>query len=171
MKARTAPGRMDKTRKSKDSDPMAVALRLLGRRDRSTAELSQGLHQRGYDQEQVAAVIARCRELGYLDDRRFAEERSRAMLREGRGVGPRIALDLQRRGIEPALACEAIEAAQEHQPPEQVARKLLARRFPDFIFSQAQDREKRRVMSFFQRRGFAPDLILAMLRETDDNLN
>jgi regulatory protein len=159
---------MEKTRKSKDSDPMAAALRLLGRRDRSTAELTRDLHNRGYDEERTAAVIERCRELGYLNDRRFAEERARAMLRDGRGVGRRIELDLLRRGIGPENAHDAIDKAQHEHPPEEVARALLARRFPGFEYSQADNREKRRVMAFFQRRGFSLDLILAILRETDE---
>ncbi len=147
---------------------MAAALRLLGRRDRSTAELTRDLHNRGYDEERTAAVIERCRELGYLNDRRFAEERARAMLRDGRGVGRRIELDLQRRGIGPENAHDAIDKAQHEHPPEEVARALLARRFPGFEYSQADNREKRRVMAFFQRRGFSLDLILAILRETDE---
>jgi regulatory protein len=157
---------MEKTRKSKDSDPMAAALRLLERRDRSTAELTRDLHNRGYDEERTAAVIERCRELGYLNDRRFAEERARAMLRDGRGVGRRIELDLQRRGIGTGKARDAIDKAQREHPPEQVARDLLARRFPGFVYNQTNDRDKRRVMAFFQRRGFSLDLILAILRET-----
>ena len=53
------------------SDLWPLALRLLARRGHSVAELERKLKERGYSAAQIAPVIERCRELGYLDDSRF----------------------------------------------------------------------------------------------------
>lgn len=158
-----------KSPKSSASDPLAAALRLLGRRDRSTVELTGALHRRGFDGEESARAVARCRELGYLDDRRFACERARALLRTGRAAGAKIIFDLRRRGIRDELIEEAVAAAEEERSPQEAARDLLARRFPDLDFFRADEREKRRVLTFFQRRGFSPGLIIAILKENHDD--
>ncbi|WP_305044398.1 regulatory protein RecX [Geoalkalibacter sp.] len=150
------------------SEPLALALRLLAARDRSQAELAAALERRGIAASDIAEVLERCRELGYVDDRRYALERARALLRDGRAAGARIRLDLRRRGIDPELAQEALRAAEVEAAPEQVLRELLARRFPDFDYARAEARDKRRVIAFLQRRGFSPAQIFALFREEKD---
>jgi regulatory protein len=46
-------------------------------------------------------------------------------------------------------------------------RGLIGRRFPAFDFAAAAERERRRVVAFLQRRGFALDQILTELKRTD----
>lgn len=150
------------------SEPLALALRLLAARDRGSAELAAALERRGCAASDIEKVLARCRELGYLDDRRFAFERARALLRGGRAAGSRIRLDLRRRGIDAELAEAALSAAEAEQSPERVLRDLLERRFPDFDYARAEARDKRRVLAFLQRRGFSPAQIFAILREEKD---
>lgn len=50
-----------------------AGLRLLGRRPHSRAELRRKLGRRGYDEPAVDGALVRLAELGYLDDRAFAE--------------------------------------------------------------------------------------------------
>lgn len=150
-------------------DPLAAALRLLTVRDRSSAELAGALERKGYTAAEITQVIERCIELNYLDDRRYALQRAQSLLRSGRAAGPLIMADLRRRGIDKELAAAALAAAQAQLSPEQVLRGLLQRRYPGFDFQRADAKEKRRVLAFFQRRGFAPEQIFAILKEEKDS--
>jgi len=84
-----------------------TALRLLGRRDYSTTELSARLIDRGYDADEVAALIARLRDERFLDDERVARAHVRtASAIKGRGRH-RIRRELEARGIDRSVADEA----------------------------------------------------------------
>ena len=60
-----------------------IAVRLLAMRDHSTHELRQKLIKR--KATDLEAAITRCQELGYLDDRRWAEAILRREVRRGHG--------------------------------------------------------------------------------------
>jgi regulatory protein len=88
-------------------DAYELALRALGRKERSSVELAEWLRGRGVDAEDVEDVIGRLIELGELDDERFAlcyAEDKRALAGWG---AERIRDALLARGIAP----EHVEAA------------------------------------------------------------
>ena len=87
-----------KTKRSSASEAYATALRLLTRRGYAEAELSGRLLDKGYSAAEAEVALARCRDLGYLDDAHFARQRALALLRNGRAVGRRAHLDLRQRG-------------------------------------------------------------------------
>lgn len=147
------------------SDPFLTALRLLARQGRTEAELCRKLREKGFSEEHIAATVARCRDLGYIDDRRYARERAGALLRSGRAVGCRIEIDLRRRGIDKEIVAAALELAAAETDAGGVLRDQLLRRFPDFVFAAAPPKEKRRVVDFFLRRGFPYPLVLSILSE------
>ncbi len=151
--------------KSTASDPFARALRVLGHRDHSEAELRDKLERFGFAAPAIDATIARCLRYDYLDDRRYALARCREMLRTGRGVGPKILLDLRRRGIGEDLAREALDQASSECTPREVLRQQLDRRFSGFDYASAGEKERRRVVSFFQRRGFDLGTIFSELKK------
>jgi len=154
-------------REQKKGDAYATALRLLTRRDYSRRALEEKLRQRGYAPAQIAAAIDRCRQLGYLDDRRFAERTARTLVAGGRAWGRRLQLELTRRGIEPELAEQICEQACEEHDPEALIRELAARRYPDVDFGRADATRRRRLVLFFQRRGFDLPTIFAALGAQD----
>ena len=154
--------------RSSASDAFAAALRLLTRRDRSETELRDKLRQFGFSVSAIDGAMEKCREYGYLDDRRYATERARSLIRSGRGVGPKILRDLRHRGIEEDVARQALETAENEFFPDQILRDQLERRFPSFDYTAADDRGRRRVVSFFQRRGFSLEQIFAILKENKD---
>ncbi|MFK5927225.1 MAG: regulatory protein RecX [Desulfuromusa sp.] len=154
---------MDKS-KSKDSKSFAAALRLLTRRDRSETELRQKLEQFGFSLPAIETAIEKCREYNYLNDDRYATERARSFMRTGRGVGLKIMLDLRRRGIDENIVQQAMESAEAEFSTDQILRDQLSRRFPSFHYASADNRERRRVISFFQRRGFALEEIFQVLK-------
>lgn len=153
--------------KSNASDPFASAVRILSGRDMSEAELRQRLARFGFSVAAIDQAIGKCLDYDYLNDRRYALARTRSLVRSGQGVGRKILLDLKQRGIPEALAHEAWETVSAELPPETILRELLDRRFADFDYAQASDRERRRVIGYLQRRGFPLELIFALLRDGD----
>ena len=154
------------------TDPWPTVLRLLTGRDYSQAELRKRLLDKGFDQVRIDDALHRCLDLGYLDDARYALNRATSLMNQGRAVGPRILVDLRQRGISEELAAQALDKAREACDEKQLLTSLLQRRFPDFSYDAAPAKERRRVVHFLQRRGFAISSIMDQLTrrglETND---
>ena len=75
-----------------------AALRLLARREHSQLELRNKLKMRGFNNQQVEAIVAELAEQGWLCDRRFAESYARQRIQKGYGPN-RIAFDLRQNEI------------------------------------------------------------------------
>ncbi|CAG0933834.1 regulatory protein RecX [Geobacter sp.] len=140
------------------------ALDILSRRDHSEAELTLKLRRRGIGQEEIESVVVRLRELGYLDDRRLAERIAESALADGKMVGPRLSRELVRRGIPREMAADAMARAADGHDLGEAIRAILAGKFPSFDPAAADAREKRRIVGWFQRRGYPLSAILEALR-------
>ncbi|HEY5512206.1 MAG TPA: regulatory protein RecX [Geomonas sp.] len=139
------------------------SLRVLALREHSEAELRRKLKEKGYDEEGIEGSIARLKELGYLDDARFARSFAGSAIRNGRGYGVRLKLELARRGVAAETVRETLaELAQEYGEAEVLA-ELMGRRFAGFDPATASDKEKRKVVGYLQRKGFSLSAILARL--------
>jgi regulatory protein len=87
------------------------AVRSLGARAQSTGELRRKLAQRAENAADVDTAIARLRDYGYLNDRRFAENFAGARL-ENQGLGRmRVLRDLRERKLSSAVAESAVAQA------------------------------------------------------------
>lgn len=164
-KGRGGQRRRDKRITLKEADALPAALRLLTGREYSVAELSERLRKKGFTAPIVEAALKRCIDLGYLDDARFARERARSLMQNGRAVGRRILADLRARGVNEATALEALEEAERECSEEELLANLRCLRYPDFSYESADDRQRRRVVNFFLRRGFSLPLVLSFLKE------
>jgi len=82
----------------------AYALKLLAGRAHSIGELRDKMRRRAAEPEEVDGMLARLKELGYLDDRRFAEGFAAARLNTERLGRVRVVRDLRQRRVAPALA-------------------------------------------------------------------
>jgi regulatory protein len=145
--------------------PLAASFRLLALRDRSEQELEDRLRRKGFSAADVAAALKRCKELGYLDDDRFAKQRAKSLLTSGRAVGHRLLAELKQQGIDAELAQAAVSAAVEEIDPDQVFNNLRQRRFAGFCYAEADERQRRRVIQYFLRRGFSLSRVLSLLKE------
>lgn len=143
------------------SDPLEArkkAMNCLARREYGKSELIAKLLDSGFEPETARAAVHRLAADGLQDDSRFAA--SLVQSRINRGKGPvRIRQDLAQRGIEAALADEALADCGEDWT--ELARRVRQRKFgaglpPDFP-------EKARQMRFLQYRGFTADQIQAAL--------
>ena len=83
------------------------ALRILGHRERSARELARRLHDDGYPEGVVNAVVDRFAELELVDDARFADLWIRT--RTGAGFGPqRIRRELREKGVADEVIADAL---------------------------------------------------------------
>lgn len=130
------------------------ALRLISIRARTHQELRQAFRRKELPLDAQDSAIARLMSWGYLDDARFARDRARALLREGR-LGSRAVVDrLRRHGLPLSAAQEATaEAAAELEvDPLEAARAILERRG---LLGAEDLKTRARAFRLLQRRGFS----------------
>lgn len=136
------------------------ALTALSRRSYTEHELRQRLGRR-FAPEEIDPAVARLRELGYVDDARWAADFVET--RRGRLGGRRLRQELARRGIVP----EHVEAATGDLDDAAAAVATAQRRLPALRrLEPAQQR--RRLYGYLQRRGFSHDATRQALAETLD---
>lgn len=90
------------------NDVMAMAMRLLGRREHARQELLRKLSQRGVPEALADSVIADLAEQNLQSESRYAEARARYRVSKGYGAN-RIRMELRGKGIEDALIVSALE--------------------------------------------------------------
>ncbi len=147
------------------NDAFNAAVQLLKTRERSEKELTSRLQRKGFGPDEISAAMDRCREYGYVDDSRFARCKARQLLSNGRAVGARLRRELQFAGVTEELAEQTLAELQNDFNEEMLLSELLERRFASFDYRQADDREKRRVVNYFLRRGFALATVLEQLKK------
>ncbi|MDD2309153.1 MAG: regulatory protein RecX [Desulfuromonadaceae bacterium] len=155
---------------SKNTEPLSsaqlyqYALRLLTGRDYSTARIRQKLATREAAEGGIDDVIARLQREGWLDDRRYAVRFAESALSSGRYYGARLRMEMRRRGFTADLVNETLAPLLAEGDEISEVRSAAERRYPGFSYSAASDRDKRRVISFLQRRGFGFSAIMQALR-------
>ncbi|MBF0124328.1 MAG: regulatory protein RecX [Magnetococcales bacterium] len=150
---------------------MQQALRLLARRAYAEQELRQRLLRGGgLNHNDVDQAIAKCYDLGYLDDQHFAQERIRH--RFDQGYGPAyLRAELRQCGVAEEIVTQALQQQLEQSPAVVVARAVWQRR-PDVrdpMSGQSLRREDaRKHYTFLRRRGFDHDTVCQVLQTNSD---
>jgi regulatory protein len=125
------------------------ALHFLGARPRSSAEVRRNLHDKGFDDELIAAAIARLLEHGYLNDEEFArywlDNRNRFRPRSAQAIR----YELRQKGVDR----EAIEAALEELDEAAAAWDVAASKL-DRWRDLPQEEFERKLAGLLARRGF-----------------
>ncbi|MDR3580628.1 MAG: regulatory protein RecX [Oryzomonas sp.] len=140
------------------------ALKLLVARDYTTAKMREKLAARGFNEAAVEMAVVRLEGEGWVNDRRFADRFAETAVACGRFFGPRLRLEMRRRGVPAVLIDEVLGRLRLEHDEQDDLRCVMERRFPDFSFFAASDREKRRVIAFLQRRGFGLGTIMNVLK-------
>lgn len=121
-----------KERKRASLDAAALweyALRVLGGRAHSTGELREKLRGKAERAADVDPTIARLKEYGYLNDRKFAESFAAARL-ENEGLGrTRVLADLSRRRVAPAVAQQTVGKVYQEVDEQALAEDFVRRKF------------------------------------------
>lgn len=144
-------------------DCYLAALRLLTGRDFTVRLLQQRLQQRGFSRSDVAESVERLEREGYLQDRRFAERFVVSVRENGRFAGYRLRQELVRRGVDDALADDLLHEENVQDDQLERAQGLLRRRYPGFDPLLADERERRRVAGFLQRRGYSGSVVRTLV--------
>lgn len=136
------------------------ALRLLGYRPRSQAEVERHLHQKGYSVDAISAAIERLLVKRYVDDAAFARYwlESRGRFRP-RGVRA-LRYELRQKGLDNDLIDSVLTALDEEASAWAAIEKKLERWR---TLDQAAYRKK--VMGFLSRRGFAYGTVRAICQK------
>jgi regulatory protein len=110
------------------------ALRSLSARAQSMGELRQKLERRAAHTDDIPQVLARLKEYGYLDDRRYAEAIAVSRL-ENQGLGKaRVLNDLRKRRVAPALAEKAVVDAYRDTDETELIEAYLRRKYRNVAF-------------------------------------
>ncbi|MCK9188413.1 regulatory protein RecX [Acidithiobacillus sp.] len=134
------------------SDPTALALRLLARREYGRLELRDRLLRAGCDAGDVALALDALVAAGYQDDARYAEMLVRTRVRQGHGP-LRLRQDLRRAGVEASADPEVDWLVQ--------AQTVYQKRFGDTMPVDAKDYARR--VRFLAGRGFTGETIRRVL--------
>jgi regulatory protein len=101
---------------------------MLARRPYAIAEMRQALEKKYPQKELVAAAIARLRELGYLDDRKFAEQYAYS-LAQNRAFGPhRLRRELKAKRVNYQEIESAVERVYQETPAQSFLEQALAKK-------------------------------------------
>jgi regulatory protein len=112
----------------------------------------------------IAAVIARLREYGYLDDAAYAETYARLRQENEKFGQRRVRQDLQQKGVAPGLIAETLEARYGQTNEESLARQHLERKR---IRKPVNEKETARIMRRLVAAGFSTGVIYKILRQWD----
>jgi regulatory protein len=139
------------------------ALKLLGRRELSEAQIRQRLARRKHDADAVDAAIERLREERSIDDVRVAEAIARTQVSLRKRGKLRVRLEIERAGIDAATARRVVDEAWADLDADALLDAALAKRLRpgDNI---ADDRAFNRLYRYLVGQGFEPDRVLALLR-------
>lgn len=144
------------------------AVRSLGRQMRSEADLRRLMQRRAAPDETgaaaIAAVVARLREYGYLDDAAFAETYARLRQEDEKLGQRRVKQDLKQKGIHDALIDETLAVRYGQTSEEALARAHMERKR---LRKPENEKETARVMRRLVAAGFSTGVIYKILRQWD----
>jgi regulatory protein len=158
MRSRSAPRKLSTNQELHNS-----ALRALMRRAHSIHEMREFLERRAAEKELVPPVIARLRELNYLDDARYALDYARHHAQSRRQGRYRIARELRTRGVPDRHIETALDAVFAETDEATLVRARLKRHL-----SHARGViDQRKLAGLYRsllRAGFSADIIRTELR-------
>lgn len=144
-------------------DPFSAALRLLARRPHAVAEIRRALARKFKNEAEIDAAIARLRELGYLDDRKFARQYALYLARQ-RGFGrERIRRELKSRLVDYRAIDEALDEAFEEVPERDRLERALEKKLRTVRLPLTR-RKFYALAQSLVRLGFRSDDIMSVMR-------
>lgn len=139
----------------------ARALGLLARREYSRPELARKLAQYTENPDEIPELLDDFERRGWLSESRVVEQVLSS--RRRRFGARRIVHELREKGVSAAAIAGAQEQLQDSELES--AREVWRRKFGVF---PTNARDRARQMRFLLGRGFSPDVIRRLLRDTDE---
>jgi regulatory protein len=158
---------LDVEQEGPEADPESVArtilLDQLSGRARSRKELADKLAQKNVPTDVATRLLDRFEEVGLVDDAAFARTWVEGR-HTSRGLAPRaIAQELRRKGVDDEVAREALDDLDDDEQRE-TARRLVRKKLRSLgRFDDAT--RTRRLVGMLARKGYAPGMAYALVRE------
>ena len=105
------------------------AVKALAGRAHSTGELREKLRRRAERAGDVDEVLARLKDVGYLDDRRYAEGFASSRLANERLGRTRVIQDLRQRRVAPSLAERTVQKVYQDVDEEALIEDFIRRKY------------------------------------------
>jgi regulatory protein len=140
------------------------ALRLLGRRDHSVAELQQKLIRRDVAEDVIQAVLAECLRLNYLDDTRTARALIERFKCKGCGLY-RIRHELTQRGFYGETFRDLLEEILAPSEERELAQRTLQKKLKTLGREPEHRKRMLRLQRFLRGRGFSDAVITDVLED------
>jgi regulatory protein len=138
------------------------AYRLLSYRSRTAGELRDRLRQKGFGLTLIDEVLHQLEGEGYVNDRKFAGDWARYRL-QAKPIGRRrLALELQRRGLDRALIEEVLREVYSEFDEVTLARQVAQKRLRVAGSLQTQN-ERQRIVRYLAGQGFDSHVIRSAL--------
>ncbi|HVQ14381.1 MAG TPA: RecX family transcriptional regulator [Vicinamibacterales bacterium] len=144
-------------------DTYLTALKMLGRRELSEAQLRQRLLRRQYDSDAIDAAIARLKSDRSLDDERVAGAIARSETNLKKRGRYRVTRQIEQAGIAPSIVKRIVDETFAAIDGDALLAQALGRRLRGRT-RIADDREFQRLYRYLVAQGFEPDRVLALLR-------
>ena len=141
----------------------ADALKLLGRREFSEAQLRQRLARRKHDIDAIDQAIERLREEKSIDDARLAETIARSETSVRKRGKLRVRQKIEGAGIERDIARRVVDEVFADLDADRLLDAALAKRLRPGN-DIADDRAFNRLYRYLVGQGFEPDRVIALLR-------
>ena len=150
-----------------ESELFEYAVGALARRMRTVRDLKRLMKGRAREGEEgerdMARVVERLTELGYLSDVRFAQDYTR-LRKENQGFGRRrVQQDLALKGVEKELATSTVAAAFDEADEVALARAFFERKRIKPPAGPERQKETIRVMNRLMRAGYGANAIFKLL--------
>lgn len=136
---------------------------MLARRPYSAAELRRALEKKFGATADVRAAVARLRELGYLDDRKFAEHVASTLARNKAFGKLRVRRELKSRLVDYRVIEPALHAAYEETDERTLLEAALDRKLRSLQLP-VTERKLHAICQSLLRRGFRPGDIMKAVR-------
>ena len=131
---------------------LPYAVKLLAGRDKSESKLRAALERKAYPANEIDSAIARVKALGYLNETRFAQSKTRELLRQKKTPSD-IRQRLERDGLSASVIDPVLEAETAGFDPLSAARALLTKKKATGL----------KAARFLASRGFDDEVIRAVL--------
>jgi regulatory protein len=153
-------------RKLAPEELFEYAVKCLGARAYSSGDLKSKLRRRAVDPTDADRAIERLRDIGYLNDQRFAESYATARV-ENDGFGRiRVLNDLRAKRVTGELAEQAVARALGDKTEAELIEAFIERRMGSIAASEPIDDERKLAAAYrkLRRAGFSSGPVLTALK-------
>lgn len=148
-------------------DPIQLAFKYLSQHDRTAAQLTHYLERQRVPERTVREVVARCIEIGYLNDRSYALRWAESRLQRRPMAKPALEAELLAKGFDESLVAETLTRLYGRETERRLAGQFVhEQREGSRAISPA------RIASVLRQRGFDDELIaeaIGVIRRRGDD--